>query len=129
MFKWLKDRIAANPNIVVTGDGVTKTHDVEAKFRGEDAGQSRYYGKLKQSRWSDGQERFKLRLTGLPGDHNGKLRLRLDGEQVSEFEVSGNGCEFRWKGISSADIPQFEIGSRVSVEVGSLTLGAVVEAD
>lgn len=112
-------------SVVVTGPGVLKTHDVEAKFRLN----GKYHGKLAQSRWSDGQERFILRLRGLMADHDGQVRLFRNVDQVSEFEITGSALSFEWKGMSSDDIPKFEIGDQVRVDIGSMSLLATVEAD
>ena len=122
---WIKSKAANSSSMVVTGPGVLKTHDVEAKFRKD----GRYLGKLAQSRWSDGQERFSLRLRGLTADHDGKLRLFRNADQVSEFDISGSAINFGWKGKSSDAIPQFEIGDQVRVDVGAMSLVATVEPD
>ncbi|NVE95963.1 hypothetical protein [Altererythrobacter lutimaris] len=112
-------------SVVVTGRGVIKTHNVEARFRSG----TMYHGKLGQDRWSDGQERFSLRLNKLTADHDGTLRLFRNGDEVSEFEITDSAISFRWKGISSDAIPQFDIGDQLRVEVGSMSLNAIVEAD
>lgn len=122
----LKNKAANSANVIVTGPGVLKTHDVEAKFRSESR---KFLGKLAQSRWSDGQERFSLRLQGLTADHGGKLSLYRNGDLVSEFDISGSAITFRWKGISSDAIPKFEIGDQVRVDVGAMSLSAIVEPD
>ncbi len=129
MFGWLKKKIAESPSMVVVGEGVLKTHDVEARFRDAAPNSKRFFGKLKQSRWSDGQERFSLRLRDLSSDHDGKLRLYRDADQVSEFELEGSAIEFRWKGMSSDAIPKFEIGDKLRIEVGSMSITATVEPD
>ncbi|MEP5938148.1 MAG: hypothetical protein ABJ239_07470 [Erythrobacter sp.] len=129
MFGWLKKKIAASPSMVVTGAGVLKTHDVEARFRQNGTADNSYHGKLKQSRWSDGQERFSLRLRDLGHDHGGEIVLFCNNNQVSEFELSGADLEFRWKGMSSDAIPQFEIGDQLRVDAGPLSLTAIVEPD
>ncbi|WFL76277.1 hypothetical protein P7228_09730 [Altererythrobacter arenosus] len=120
----LKNKLADSPSMIVTGPGVLKTHDVECRFRN---GATRY-GKLAQDRWSDGQERFSLVLRDLPpGDE--PVRLFRGEALISEFERNGSTLEFRWKGMSSEAIPQFEIGEQLRVEVGSLELTGTVEAD
>ena len=124
MFKWIKEKIAASPTAVVTGPGVIKVHNVECRFR--HAGTR--YGKLGQDRWSDGQERFTLRLNRLP-IRNGFVMLYRAGELVSEFEVSENAVRFAWKGMSDESIPQFEIGEELSIEAGDMVLTGIVEAD
>jgi len=129
MFGWLKRKITSSPIMVMTGPGVLKTHDVEAKFRQDISGGNRYFGKLVQSRWSDGQERFSLRLRGLASGHDGKLRLYRDGDQVSEFDLAGSAIDFRWKGMSSDTIPKFEIGDRLRIDVGPMSIAAIVEPD
>ena len=121
----LRNKLTNSSSVVVTGKGVLKTHNVEAKFR-SDTG---YHGKLGQDRWSDGQERFSLRLSKLGSDHDGKLQLFRNGEQVSEFDVSGSAIDFAWKGMSSEAIPLFAIGDQLRVDVGSLSITATVEAD
>jgi len=116
---WIKSKAANSSSMVVTGPGVLKTHDVEAKFRKD----GRYLGKLAQSRWSDGQERFSLRLRGLTADHDGKLRLFRNADQVSEFDISGSAINFGWKGgigTSSRKLPE---------QLGGYTLGVLVQTN
>ena len=120
----LKSKFVNSPNVVVTGAGVRKTHNVECRFRN---GTSRH-GKLGQDRWSDGQERFSLVLRDLPAGEDPVLLFRGN-EKVSEFERSGTKLEFRWKGISSDTIPQFEIGEELRIETGGTVLSGIVEAD
>ena len=122
---WLKRKAATSPNLVVTGPGVLKTHDVECKFRSE-AG---YHGDLDQSRWSDGQERFQLNLRKLPDAYSGPLRLLLKGEHVADFEARSGRVDFAWKGMADGDNPKFEIGDEITLEFGGQTLTGIVEPD
>lgn len=125
LFVWLKKNMSANASLVVTGPGVLKTHDVECKFRSDEG----YHGKLSQSRWSDGQERFRLSLRKLPGGYTGPLSLIYQGERVAEFEVKSGILAFAVKGIADDSKPKFEIGEEVRLEFGSQMLTGVVEAD
>ena len=124
MLGWLKNKIAQSPSAVVVGPGVIKTHNIECRFRD---GSTRH-GKLGQDRWSDGQERFSLVLRGLPAG-NEPVKLYRGDKLVSKFERSSGKLEFRWKGMSNDEIPRFEIGESLRVEVGGLELTGIVEAD
>ena len=125
MFKWLRKKIANSPSTVVVGPGVLKTHNVECRFRDDNAAR---YGKLCQDRWSDGQERFSLVLRSLPvGDD--PAQLYKGDELVSGFDRTGNKLNFRWKGMSSESIPKFDIGDVLRIEVGGLAIAGTVEAD
>ena len=124
---WLRDKIANSPSVVTTGPGVLKTHDVECRFYTE-ADNRKRVGKLRQDRWSDGQERFSLVLRDLPKGTDPVMLFRGD-EMVSEFEREGSTFEFRWKGISSDAIPKFSIGDHLMIEVGGESFLGIVEAD
>lgn len=124
----LKNKLARSNSVVVTGPGVTKIHNIECKFRSEGGGRDIYHGKLSQDRWSDGQERFSLRLHKLPA-HDGKIFLHRGSKLISEFDAKGSNVQFAWKGISSDTIPLFEIGEQLVIIVGSQKLAGTVEAD
>jgi hypothetical protein len=124
----LKNKIANSPNAVVTGPGVLKVHNVECRFWSERSGERVYHGKLAQDRWTDGQERFSLRLNKLPA-HNGKVPLYRADALVSEFEAKGTSAKFAWKGISDDSIPKFDIGEPLLIVCGSEKLTGTVEAD
>ncbi|MHA7819904.1 MAG: hypothetical protein ACX930_09690 [Erythrobacter sp.] len=124
VLNWLKKKIAESPSTVMTGPGVIKTHNVECRFRDG----TRRHGKLGQDRWSDGQERFSVVLSDLPSGSD-PVKLFRGTDLVSEFDRTGTTLEFRWKGMSSDDIPKFEIGESLRIEAGELVLEGVVEAD
>ena len=120
----LRKKLVASPGFISVAPGVTKTHNVECRFRDG----ANHHGKLGQDRWSDGQERFSIYLRNLPRGED-PVKLFNENVLVSEFERSGSTFEFRWKGISSEAIPQFEIGEALRIECGGLQLTGVVEAD
>lgn len=124
----LKKKLTNSSSLVVTGPGVLKTHNVECRFWSEPEQGGVYHGKLSQDRWSDGQERFSLRLHKLP-EVSEKVALFRDEQLVSEFDADGKSVNFAWKGMSTQDIPQFEIGEKLFVQCGSKRLSGTVEAD
>lgn len=113
------------PNMVITGPGVRKIHDVECKFRSDGV----YHGDLDQSRWSDGQERMEMNLSRLPGAYTGTVRMMHNGQHVADFDCVNGRIKFAWKGQADADNPLFEIGDEVVLELGSQRLTGIVEAD
>ncbi len=129
MFGWLKDKIASSPHVVVVGKGAHKTHNVECRLLSANPVRGEPFGKLSQDRWSDGQGRFKLYLRDLPADLNDKAMLYFRNEQVAEFDVSGGKLEFAWKGTTTDDMPKFEVGEELRVEIGSVSLSGIVKLD
>ena len=129
MLSWFREKVASAPALVVTGPGVFKTRNVEAKFRDE-RGSPSLRGKLGQDGWSDGQERFTLRLRGLPDAPCGPIQLYRGSRLVAEFDHAGARFEFEWKGYRSTSVvPEFEIGDLLTIEVGDVSLSATVQAD
>jgi len=124
MFGWLRNRTRASSSLVVTGPGVIKVHNVECRFRGA----ANSYGKLSQDRWSDGQERFRLKLRNLPAGE-ASVQLMRHGMLVGEFEVSGGRVRFVKVVKADEAVPKFEIGETLTIEAGRLTLTGIVEAD
>ena len=122
---WLRNNATASASVIITGPGVLKTHDVECKFR-SDAG---YHGKLSQSRWSDGQERFTLNLRKLPSRYSGSVGLFYQGSHVGDFEAKSGAISFSAKGMVDDGKPQFDIGEQVRLDFGGHSLTGIVEPD
>ncbi|MBV7266204.1 hypothetical protein [Erythrobacter ani] len=124
----VKRKAANSSSLIVTGPGVLKTLNIECLFWSEDSGRKIYHGKLSQDRWSDGQERFSLRLHNLPSNRGSVQLLRGD-QRVSEFETQGSSVRFAWKGMISEEIPAFSIGENLAILVGDQKLTGTVEPD
>ncbi|MBX7528596.1 hypothetical protein [Qipengyuania vesicularis] len=122
---WIIRKGKNSASVVVTGPGVLKTHDVECKFRRP----AEWHGKLSQSRWSDGQERFTLNLRSLPGRYSGPVSLTYKGEHIADFEAKYGKVAFAAKGMVDDGKPQFDIGEEVRLEFGGQILTGIVEPD
>ncbi|MBX7459131.1 hypothetical protein K3152_12800 [Qipengyuania sp. 1NDH17] len=122
---WILKKGKNSSSVIVTGPGVLKTHDVECKFRTP----AEWHGKLSQSRWSDGQERFTLNLRKLPGRYSGPVSLFYKGAHVGDFEAAHGKIAFSAKGMVDDGKPQFDIGEEVRLEFGGQVLTGTVEPD
>ena len=116
-------------SVVVVPPGEHKVQDVEAKLYAPAANGKVFAGKLWQDRWSHGEGRFRVQVRKLPAGHEGKARLYRDGELVSQFEVSGRVLDFKWRGQVTGEMPQFDIGQKVRVEIGGWAAEGIVEPD
>lgn len=126
MFGLFKRNRQPSWSVVVVPPGEHKVQDVEAKLY---ALGGSFVGKLWQDRWSHGEGRFRVQVRKVPTGHDGKARLYRDGTLVSEFDVSGRTFDFKWRGQITDEMPQFEIGQKVRVEIGELAAEGVVEPD
>lgn len=106
-----------------------KLHDVQASLY--DTHRKNFSATLWQTHWSDGTGKFRLwlpKLRDAPGGER-EARLLLEGVEVSRFELSRRELHFEWRGPLTEDLPKFEIGRKVRLEVGEIAFEGIVEAD
>ncbi len=104
-----------------------KLHDVEAHM--QDMASTGWAGKLAQTIYSDGTGKFRIRAARLKLGMDRTARLYLEDKLVSEFKSGIKRLEYRWRGTMTAEMPKFEIGKKVRLEVGPHRFEGIVEAD
>ena len=100
-------------------------HNVEALlYRSDDP--VKPVGRLWESRWSNGLSSFTLRLDQVPEEHDGTARLYNDGTLVAGFDFCGRKLVYRWLGKRTDEVPGFDPGQEVRVEVAGMEVRGTV---
>ena len=110
---------------VSSDPSVDLTHSVEANLFSVEAPYL-LLGRLTESRWSNGIGSFTLTLNAVPQEHDGLVRLYIDGKLVAGFDFLGRRLDYSWIGKRTAETPGYEAGQRVEAKVGWMNLSGTV---
>ena len=101
-------------------------HNVEAELISLDAPYVSI-GRLWECRWSTGLRSITITMNAVPTEHDGTARLYRDGMLLAGLDFSGRRFDWHWVGTHTGEIPSFEPGQKVQIEVGRMkVLGTVM---